>query len=68
MQNSTIANAIQQRTMMLIAKPNFPKLKVDDLTILRPRTTLTRMGMPYAQLRQMVATPVKELKAAVDPK
>ncbi|KAI7091974.1 hypothetical protein KC356_g108 [Hortaea werneckii] len=64
---STIAKAIQHRQMMLTRYPNLPSEKVECFTILRPRSTETRIGRPYPHDKQIVATPVKELKAAVEP-
>jgi len=68
MQNRIMANMIHITVIRLIIKPNFPREYVECLTALRPRTRDTRIGMPYDVLRQMVATPVKALNAAVDPK
>ena len=68
MQKMTMARHIQQRQMMLMARPNFPSEKLERFTILRPRSTDTSIGSPYAQDKQIVATPVKLLKAAVEPK
>lgn len=68
MQNRTMARLIQQRQRPLMTYPNLPSENVESLTLARPRRRETRMGRPYPQDRQMVATPVKLLNAAVEPK
>lgn len=68
MQKITMARAIQARQMPLIRNPKRPREKAECLMSLRPRRTETKMGSPYPHDRQMVATPVKLLNAAVEPK
>lgn len=48
--------------------PNLPSEKLEFLTALRPLIKEIRIGIPYEQHKHIVAQPVKELNAAVDPK
>jgi hypothetical protein len=48
--------------------PNLPNENGASLTNALLRKTEHRMGNPYDAPRQIVATPVKALKAAYDPK
>ena len=67
-QNKTMAREIQSRVTTLMAKPKRPSEKVAWTRWRRPWQSETRMGSPYEVDRQMVATPVKLLKAAEEPK
>ena len=68
-QKSTTARQIQQTVMQLMRKPQRrPSEKDESRTARRPRSMEIRMGRPYEVDRQMVATPVNELNAALDPK
>lgn len=68
MEKSTIANNIHTMVIELITNPNLPSEKVLCATAFLPRTRDTRIGIPYEHDKHIVAQPVNELKAAVEPK